>query len=573
MNIKIAAVILIFSFLMHPLFLFAQQDVSDMERMRELLEKEKALREKIEKKEEKPEIEEKIPVKEIPPAPEEKVFIKKIIVTGNTLISQQEIERIISPFENQELTLKDFRKIADLITDAYRQKGYVTSRAYLPPQKIEEGILEIRIIEGITGDLEVKGNRYFKTSLLKRKIILTKGEPFNYNILRKGLTKINRHPDRNARAVLVPGKDVGTTDIILEIEERLPVHISFDFDNFGSRFIEKDRYATTITHNNLLGWDDILSIQYQLAQAETYDLGNLRYIFPVTDDLEVGFYVARSYVDLCGEYKDLESRGKTQIYSIFVTKPLIDKENLSLNLNLGFDYKDTFNFLLGDESSRDRMRVVKLGLDLDFSDKFGRNIISNELDFGIPNFMAGSKEKEYSTDARHTSRDGSGGRFIKNNLSILRLQQMPFGSTLFWKNQFQFSPYILTATEQFQIGGITSVRGYPPAEHSGDRGYATSVEFSIPPYFISRNIKVPLSKAKLYDALRFVLFYDWGNVRLKNPQPGSEKSETLKAAGFGFRFNLPEDFSLRLDFGYPIGGRTPSDSDHLHTWIEVSKGF
>ena len=84
------------------------------------------------------------------------------------------------------MTWGEMQKIADLITDAYRQKGYVTSRAYLPPQQIERQILEIRIVEGITGNVEIKGNRYFKKKLYRNKIALKNGEPFDYEALRKG---------------------------------------------------------------------------------------------------------------------------------------------------------------------------------------------------------------------------------------------------------------------------------------------------------------------------------------------------------------------------------------------------
>jgi hemolysin activation/secretion protein len=163
------------------------------------------------RKKEIPEIEEKKPEVAPPPIKEERIFIKKINVIGVTLLSQKEIEEIITPFENKELTLRQLQRIADLITDSYRQKGYITSRAYLPPQKIEEGILEIRVLEGITGDLEIKGNRYFKNSLFEKKITLKKGEPFNYNVLKRNLVEINEHPDRTARAVLVPGKEPGQT--------------------------------------------------------------------------------------------------------------------------------------------------------------------------------------------------------------------------------------------------------------------------------------------------------------------------------------------------------------------------
>ena len=62
------------------------------------------------------------------------------------------------------------QKVADLITDIYRRKGYVTSRAYLPPQRVEQGILEIRIVEGITGDIDIIGTKQYIVAV-----------SFNYN--------------------------------------------------------------------------------------------------------------------------------------------------------------------------------------------------------------------------------------------------------------------------------------------------------------------------------------------------------------------------------------------------------
>ena len=552
-------------------FGFAQpppgQETSGIERLRELQEREKSLREKVEKEKKAPQIEEKTVEKVAPPAAKEKILAQKIDVVGVTLLSDKEIKDIILPFTNKELTLAEMQKIADLITDAYRQKGYITSRAYLPPQKIKEGILELRVLEGLMGEVQVKGNRYFKTGLLKRKITLTKGEPFNYNALRKCLAKINEHPDRSSRAVLMPGKEPGATDLVLEVKDRLPIHIGLDWDNFGSRYIEKDRYAVRFTHNNLLGLDDKLTFQYQLAQEGRYFLKSLRYLLPASHGIELGIITAFSRVKLGQEFKDSDARGKSQIYGLFANKSLIDAENLALSLNLGFDYKDTTNYQSQTVSSTDRARVLKCGFDIDTTDQFGRTLISNELDWGIPDIMGGLTRQDSKA-----SRSGAGGKFVKDTINLLRLQKMPFSSQLLWKNQIQLSPYILTASEQFQIGGIANVRGYPPAEVVGDRGYSMSWEWSFPPYLIPKKIKVPFSKAKLYDAIRVAMFYDWATSRLRRPTASEEKNKTLRGAGCGLRFNLPEDFSLRLDLAWPLDN-TPSDGDHLHTWVQVSKSF
>lgn len=235
---------------------------AELERARQLSEQEKTLREKIETEKPKAAIEKETPEQHAPVSTaKEKTLIKNITVIGVTLLPDKEINKIITPYKNKELTMGDMQTIANLITDAYRQKGYITSRAYLPPQKIENNSLEIRILEGLMGDVQVKGNRFFRASLIKRKISLEKGQPFNYDTLRSDMVKINELPDRSAKAVLTPGKEAGTTDLLLEVKDRLPIHVGFDWDNFGSRYIDGQRYSVSFVDNNLTGLDDKLTFQ------------------------------------------------------------------------------------------------------------------------------------------------------------------------------------------------------------------------------------------------------------------------------------------------------------------------
>ncbi|MFA6350425.1 MAG: ShlB/FhaC/HecB family hemolysin secretion/activation protein [Candidatus Omnitrophota bacterium] len=498
---------------------------------------------------------------------QQKITPKKIEVTGVSLIPMKDIEPIVKPLENKEITIQDLQKAADKITDIYRQRGYITSRAYLPPQKISEGLVEVRVLEGAMGDVEIRGNRYFRTNLLRNKISLKKGEAFNYNKLRKDLIKINEAPDRFCKTVLAPGKVPGTTDLTLEVKDNLPIHVGFDWDNFGSRYINKNRYSARFTHNNLLGFDDKLTFQYQLAEAGSYYLKNVRYLAPVGRGLEVGGYAYMSKVKLGKEYKETDVRGKSQLYGAFANRSLIDGENFDMNLNLGFDYKNVVNYQSGAVTSHDRLRVAKAGFDMDLSDKLGRTILTYELDCGIPDIMGGLAAKDINA-----SRTGAGGKFVKNGINLLRLHKMPFSSTLLWKNQIQISPYNLPSTEQIQLGGITNVRGYPSAEAVGDQGYTMTFEWSCPVYGIPKNFIVPFTKTKMYDALRIVTFYDWGNVHLRTPATSEEKNKTLRSIGCGMRFNLPKSLSMRVEVAWPLDN-LPSDGNRVRTWAQVTKDF
>jgi hemolysin activation/secretion protein len=538
-------------------------------RTQELEQKDKNLREKIETEKPKSDIQKETPEQHAPVSTaKEKTLIKNITVIGVTLLSDREINRIITPYKNKELTMGDMQTVANLITDAYRQKGYITSRAYLPPQKIENALFEIRVLEGTMGDLQVKGNRFFRASLIKRKVSLKKGQPFNYDTLRSDMVKINELPDRSSKAVLVPGKDPGTTDLVLEVKDRLPIHIGFDWDNFGSRYIDGQRYSVSFVDNNLTGFDDKLTFQYQMSQSSRYYLKNIRYVLPLDNAWDIGGYAMLSRVKLGREFADQDVRGKSQVYGAFINNYLINTEVLDFNLSFGFDYKNSINHQNGAVTSHDRLRIAKFGQDLDVTDNFGRTILTNEFAYGIPNIMGGSKTKDSEVS------NGAGGKFLKDTMNFLRLQRMPFSSAILWKSQIQLSPYVLPSSEQFQIGGINNVRGYPPAEAVGDRGYSTTVEWSFPPYLFPKNVKVPLSKANFYDAFRVVAFYDWANSRLKKPAVATDKkTQTLSSLGCGIRFNLPEDLSLRVEVAWPLDDKTASDGHHARTWASFSKSF
>ncbi len=546
------------------------QQASGQESLRQMQERDKKLRGKIEhpRKEEAAPAEAPAVQPEENAGPSQKALINKIIVSGNAILSRIEIAKIVGPFEGKEMDVRDMQKVADLITDAYRKKGFITTRAILLPQKVVNNTLELKVVLGLMGDLEVRGNRYFKKSLFTKRVGLKKGDLFNYNALRDDLRIINQYPDRNVKTVITPGKEPGQTDVVFDVKDRQPMRIDLAYDNFGSRYIGKNRYTATGTDYNFLGFDDALTFQYQTAEMRAYRLTSLRYQVPLSKYTDIGIYGAHNQTSLKEEFKDLNARGKSKLYGAFVNQLLVNKEDLKVTASGGFDYKDVYNFQLGVESSRDRERVAKGGFNIDYADPWnGRNIFNNETDFGIPNIMGGLRD----VDPR-SSRVGAGGEFVKDLVDYLRLQRLPFDSSLLIKTEAQFASTILPATEQYQLGGIANVRGFAPGEAVGDSGQSVTSELSFPLYGVPKSVSVPFSRARLYDALRLAAFYDWGHVTLRNPQAGELKQRSIDSLGWGVRFNLPENFSFRIDFAWPVKGR-PSDQHNEHTWIQITKEF
>ncbi|MFH1782123.1 MAG: POTRA domain-containing protein [Candidatus Omnitrophota bacterium] len=557
----------LFSLLFYSKASFSQTP-SEMDKIDREIDIDEKMRERIEETTEMPKIKEEEETFERKEG-EEAVFIKQIDVVGVTLFKKEIVRGIVDEYENKELSLREIQKIADLITDLYRRKNYLTSRAYIPPQDLSKGVLEIRVLEGIMGSLTIKGNKYFSSELFEKKMRLKQGDSFNNELLRKSLVRINEHPNRHAKAILVPGKVPGQTDVVLEVEDKKPFTAGLEYDNFGSRYIRKYRYSLKCDHGNITGHDDILTLKLLKTDHEnSYLLSSLRYLLPFWDTFEVGFFATKSRLRLLEELEPADVRGKSTIYSLFLNKYLVDEETLDIRLTSGFDYKHIRNYQVGNETSRDEMRIAKGGFDVDKIDKYGRTIFVNEFSYGIPDIMQGLDD----VDVR-ASRTGAGGKFTKYNAWLLRLHKLPLNLSLLWKNQLQVSPYILTSSEQFQGGGILNNRGYPPAEKVGDEGLSSVMELSLPLTMLPESWEVPICKNKLNKTLSAVGFFDFAHLKLRNPQAGEEKTETLRSLGCGLRLNVPDkDLSVRLEFGWPLD-ETPSDGDHFRTWAEVTWNF
>ena len=538
------------------------QTAGGVERQQAEIQRGKALEKRITTPKKKPEeiVEERAAPVEGGP----KTLINTIEVKGATLVPADAISKIIKPYEGKELTVGEMQKICDLITDEYRKRGWLTSRAYLPPQKIKEDHLIIMVVEGKLGTVDVKGNRFFSSKLIKKKLTLKPGDYFDYQGLQRALTRLNESPDRFVKSVLVPGKEPGTTDIVLEVEDRLPFHIGYEFDNFGSRYINHDRHSVTGEDNNLFGMDDKLYFKYQKAQDSFYDFYNFRYTIPLLDTLEGGGYYLWSNVKLGKEFKVLNATGNSELWGLFLNYTIINLPNVTMRVDGGFDYKHVNNSIGGVKASRDETRVLKFGTDLDMYDKYGRTIVTLEEDTGLLGDGLHAKDPL-------GSRVGAGADFFKLVGNVYRLQPMPFSSTILWKNQFQATNYRLLAIEQFQIGGISNVRGYAPAEFSGDAGLTSTVEWSFPVYGLPKDIKVPLSKSTLYDATRVVGFYDMGYVHINSHGPTDKENRTVQGYGAGVRFNLPEDFSARFEVGWRFSSKASIDDGNVY--MDIGKKF
>ena len=81
--------------------------------------------------------------------------LKQVVLDSSEVLTTDELKSVTDAYIGRQTTLKDLREMADRITGLYRDKGYMTCGAVLPPQRIHDGVVEIRLIEGKTGEISV----------------------------------------------------------------------------------------------------------------------------------------------------------------------------------------------------------------------------------------------------------------------------------------------------------------------------------------------------------------------------------------------------------------------------------
>ena len=90
--------------------------------------------------------------------------LKNINITGNTVFPTYVLMRLVDFKIGQDVTINDLIMSANDITDYYQAKGYVSTIAYLPPQKVKNGTIEIKILEGKYGNVEINPGKWERAS-------------------------------------------------------------------------------------------------------------------------------------------------------------------------------------------------------------------------------------------------------------------------------------------------------------------------------------------------------------------------------------------------------------------------
>ena len=487
-----------------------------------------------------------------------KFIVKKFLVTGNTLIDDATLAPVLETGDGMEVTLGILHLIAQEISALYAMNGYILTRAYVPEQEIENGIVTIQVVEGKLGKIEVSGNKRFeREEILARLQPLQDNPALKESTLEKYLLGLNAILGLEVKAVLKPGEVFGTSDLTLKVEDSRSYRIAFDADNFGSRFTGEQRYGLTGEIGSLLRLGDSLYLRGVKSDQDQVYI-NPSYTIPIGP---YGTAATLSYTfadfDLSGDLSVLNAGGLANIFTLDVSHTLVRTRSSEFYLSLGGEIRNFENDLAGSLSSDDKLRDAYLAAGGFFKDPLRART------FYTLRLQQGFSESDVS-DPLNSRFLGRGDVFIPS-FDFTRYQSTFIGNTyLTIKTRGQVASKRVLAPDLFAIGGFGTVRGYPLAEAAGDNGFYVSTELVVPFPFKVTVIKNPRT-IRLEEVLSFFVFLDHGQVFIKNRQPG-ENDQELNGAGLGMRIYIPPlginypAVSFSLAYGFPVfGGPDPSD--------------
>lgn len=496
-------------------------------------------------------------------------FVKKIELKGNTLFPREELAPFIDPLENKEVTFGKLKKVAQLITNYYRAKGYATSRAYIPPQKITDQTVMIYVLEGKVGNVFVEGNRFFRASVYRDSMKFDKKKILKYQDLENSLYFLNQKQDLSAKAYIISGEQPETSDIILKANESFPQHVSYEFNNRGTQFTHYARNIIHYDNNSLLGMGDVLNFGVSLAEEAAFKGLFYNYDFPIektNTDLQLNGSYSQS--QLIGPLRPFDVDGESFYLVPSITQTFYESPKWVIQGYMGLEIKNQKTTILDKKVSLDKNRPLVVGPRISQQDRWGKTVFNADFHWGIPRFLGASKKHD-----PNASVPSSGGEFYYFTGSLARIQRLPYSAIAILRTQGQLSPMTLNALEQFRAGGAYSVRGYPESNSVGDYGFEFSTEIRVPPYFFPKTLKFPFTKRNWWDSFHFVWFLDGAKVfNFSRPTPAASLDRLLLGTGFGIRLDLGRICTVSFDLGVPFG-QDPTDYDSAHVHMMVRTGF
>lgn len=486
-----------------------------------------------------------------------KFKLEEVTVEGVKAFPKKEIEGLYRQYLNQEITLDTVWKIADLITQYYQEKGYFLAQAFVPQQKIKDGRIIIKVVEGYIGEVELYDpvvDNSIVQSLIEK---LKSDKPARSATLESVILRLNDLPGVSFSATVqkLSGSKDGAVKLIITKETKKATGF-FSFDNFNSRYLGP--YEGTISYQAVL-----LSLQQTSVSflggipVEKLKYFSMSHEVPLTADISVQLYggYTKANPGFTLSSRDIDSNASN--LGIILKDQFIRQRTENLSGTLSVDGKNNYSDVLEAPLTRDRVRAVRINISYDRDDPLdGYDYTNLTLSQGLEILDSSTSDQEF------LSRSGAKPNFTKLEYGVTRFQGLGEEWMAVAGISGQIAGGVLYSSEQFGYGGQAFGRAYDPSEIVGDNGIAGSLEF--------RYTAIPAWQGINFSPYGF---YDIGKVWNNDETPSSSGS----SAGGGIRFahtgGLAGNFLVGKPLTRPLTDPSSGNGKSLRYLFQISYKF
>lgn len=502
------------------------------------------------------------PLSEVRPAMAEETGLTLLVrgfrISGATVFPEAELQTVLARHLGQEAGFADLRAAADAITRHYRERGYVLARAYLPSQRMKDGLVDITILEGRLADVRLENKSVYSDADILAFVAPEglSGAVVHQGRLERRLLLLADIPGFQVNAELSPGSAPGTTDLKVKIEGGPRVDGEAGVDNHGNSAVGRYRASAGMRILNPGGWGDQVSLRGLLSD-DRMAYGRAAYELSVgSAGSRVGLACSTMRYALGKEFSLLAADGDADVVSLSFFHPLLRSLRRNAYLNLSWDQKQISDRVAATATRSDKTaRVSSASLSFDQIGDLGSTSASLSISLGRLDLHTEAVRLQDQASLK------SAGRFSRGNLSLSHLLPITTDATLSGKISAQRASKNLDASEKFALGGPSAVRAYPQGEAAGDDAWLLSLE-------ARQNLGRILG-----NTLHGSLFADWGHGRINHD--GSGGSRSLSGAGLAFSLGKPGVTMLRLALAQRLsGGPATADKDsRSRVWLSYEESF
>jgi hemolysin activation/secretion protein len=475
------------------------------------------------------------------------IRVKQFKIVGSTVFKPADFDRLTNDYLNRDISLADLFEIRSKITELYLSKGYVTSGAIVPPQRIGKtaGIVEIQVIEGRVDEIQVRGNNRLSQDYIRNRIARYTGTPLDRQRLLLGLQLLRLNPlINNVRAELAAGIQPGSSILTVEVGEAPTWRSQISLDNYRSPGAGTDRRQVQVRNSNLLGFGDNANLTYSNTDgSNSIDLNYEIPLDPQNTRLSISYGTSASNI-VEQPFNILDIQSRSSYYELSLQHPIIQTPTQEFTVGITASHRQSQAQLLGNipfpaagADFNGRTRLSALRLVQTYTQRSESEVLAARSQFSIGVDALGSTINgstpltagSQAPDSRFLAWRGQ-GQYVK---------LLAPDAILLVRGDLQVANRAILPFEQFGLGGADSVRGYRQDALLADNGL-----------FASTEVRLPIARFAKDNILLVTPFVDFGTVW--NNSGENLPRKTLLSTGLGLRYQLSDLLTAKVEWGIPL---------------------